>query len=151
MSHAPRRAKPSDGAGIATVYLRSTAKLGFLRRCHGAEDMWHHFTQLHQEQEIWVTVEAGRIAAFLALTPGWIEHLYVHPAQQNKGIGQGLLSIAKQRSEDGLSLWTFQQNAGARKFYEKNDFRPDLVTDGRRNEERLPDIRYIWTNADDTK
>ncbi|PCJ68721.1 MAG: GNAT family N-acetyltransferase [Rhodobiaceae bacterium] len=150
MSHTSRRAKPSDGAGIATVYLRSTAKLGFLRRCHDAEDMWRHFIQLHQEQEIWVTVEAGRIAAFLALTPGWIEHLYVHPAHQNKGIGQGLVSIAKQSSADGLNLWTFQQNAGAQKFYEQNGFRPDLVTDGRRNEERLPDIRYTWTNTNDT-
>lgn len=149
MSSILRRARPSDGAGIATVYLRSTAKLGFLPRRHGAEDMWRHFTQLQQDQEIWITRDAGRVAAFLALTPGWIEHLYVHPAHQNKNIGLNLLDLAKERSDSNLSLWTFQQNSGARKFYERHGFTADLTTDGRRNEEHLPDMRYIWTNRND--
>jgi putative acetyltransferase len=41
-----------------------------------------------------------------------------------------------------LRLWTFQRNAGARRFYERNGFAAVELTDGLGNEEREPDVRY---------
>jgi len=145
-----RRARASDGAGIATCYLRSTAKLGFLRRCHDGEDMWRHFQAVVHNKETWVITHKGRLAAFLALVPAEpaepaeIEHLYVHPAHQGSGLGTQLLDHAKTRLDTGFHLWTFCQNKQARGFYARHGLQIELMTDGRRNEEKLPDMRFVW-------
>ena len=47
-------------------------------------------------------------------------------------------------SAPGLQLWTFQRNAVARHFYERHGFRAAELTDGARNEEVEPDVRYVW-------
>lgn len=141
------RAHSAQGAGIATVYLTATAKLGFLPRRHDGPDMWHHFSALPTQQETWVAKHNGRIAAFLAMSPGWpcwIDHLYVHPSAQNGGLGTALLNQAKRSAPDGLQLWTFRQNRGAQRFYERNGLTIAERTDGRRNEEHLADLRYVW-------
>ncbi len=138
------RARSADGAGIAAVYLSTTAKLGFLPRRHDAADMWHHFATMPTKQETWILRHQGRIAAFLALSPGWIDHLYVHPSAQNDGLGRALLAHAKHVSPSGFQLWTFRLNKGAQKFYERHGLTLAEQTDGRRNEERLADLRYVW-------
>jgi len=139
-----RRARAADGAGIATCYLRSTAKLGFLRRCHDGEDMRRHFQSIVHNNETWVIAQNGQLAAFMALEPTEIEHLYVHPAHQGAGLGTRLLEHAKTRLDTGFRLWTFCQNKQARNFYTRHGLEVELITDGRRNEEKLPDIRFVW-------
>jgi hypothetical protein len=44
-------------------------------------------------------------------------------------------------------LWTFQRNALARRFYEKEGFVAVRETDGSGNEEREPDVLYLWKRA----
>ena len=46
-----------------------------------------------------------------------------------------------------LSLWTFQQNLRARRFYETHGFTIVVETDGQDNEEKLPDVLYRWRRA----
>ena len=57
----------------------------------------------------------------MALSPGWIDQLYVVPARQGRGIGSALVRRALERqAEEGwepLQLWTFQVNTRARAFY----------------------------------
>ena len=43
-----------------------------------------------------------------------------------------------------LSLWTFQRNAAARRFYERQGFTLVEATDGSRNMEKEPDVLYRW-------
>ncbi len=144
MHHDMTRATSTDGAGVATVYLTATAKLGFLPRRHDGWDMWHHFSTMPARQETWIVRADGRVAAFLAISPDWIDHLYVHPLAQNSGLGTALLSQAKTTSPTGFQLWTFQQNKGAQRFYARHGLEVAERTDGRRNEERLADLRYVW-------
>jgi len=54
-----------------------------------------------------------------------------------------LIAIAKQERPDGLKLWTFQANTGARPFYEHHGFAATGSTSGD-NEEGAPDVRYVW-------
>ncbi len=144
IQHNPVRANCADGAGVATVYLTATAKLGFLPRRHDGWDMWHHFSTLPARQETWIVRADGRVAAFLATSPDWVDHLYVHPTAQNRGLGSALLTQAKHILREGFQLWTFQQNTDAQRFYERHGLMIAERTDGRRNEEGLPDIRYVW-------
>ena len=44
----------------------------------------------------------------------------------------------------GLSLWTFQVNGAARRFYERHGFTEVERTDGSHNDEHEPDVRYVW-------
>ncbi len=71
-----------------------------------------------------------------------MDHLYVDPDSQGKGLGSALLAKA-QGTNQRLSLWTFQKNKRARKFYEAKGFRPVKFTDGA-NEEKEPDVLYTW-------
>ena len=95
------------------------------------------------EFSAWSNRTAGiRILGFAA--PGWIEQLYVAPDRLGQGIGSRLVDLAKTRSPDGLTLWTFQVNERARRFYERHGFVAVELTDGSGNEERQPDVRYEW-------
>ena len=43
-----------------------------------------------------------------------------------------------------LRLWVFQENVGARRFYERRGFRLVRETDGAGNEEKEPDALLEW-------
>lgn len=92
-----------------------------------------------------LVAEANHIVVgFVALLSDHIDHLYITTAYQHRGIGDKLLAIAKELHPDGLTLWTFQQNARARRFYEARGFVASEFTDGSHNEEREPDVLYTW-------
>lgn len=92
---------------------------------------------------VWLAVEGDDVVGFLALAPGWVEHLYLDPDRTGEGIGTRLLDHAKAQQPDGLDLWAFQSNTGARRFYERHGFVAVDETDGD-NEEGAPDVRYRW-------
>jgi putative acetyltransferase len=60
--------------------------------------------------------------------------------------GQALLTAAREGVAE-LSLWTFQSNTLARRFYERQGFTLVELTDGAANEERLPDALYRWVRT----
>ena len=97
--------------------------------------------------ETWVAEDDGRIVALMAIAPGHLEQLYVAPDRLGGGIGRQLVDLAKERSPEGLSLWTFQVNERARRFYERNGFVAVEFGDGSTNEEGQPDVRYEWHAA----
>lgn len=57
------------------------------------------------------------------------------------GLGSRLLDVAKTVYLEGLDLWTFAANTGARRFYERHGFVATESTEGD-NEEGSPDVRY---------
>jgi len=105
---------------------------------------------IERHEEVWVAEESGRPLGFLAIDRsqrnGWdvLEKLYVDPDAQNQGVGAALLEHAKALRPDGLVLWVFQKNEGARRFYERHGFRLVKLTDGAENMEREPDALYRW-------
>lgn len=97
--------------------------------------------------EVWVAeTSRGAIVGVLVLNDAWLDQLYVDPDWINQGIGSRLLDIATERRPEGLDLWTFQTNHGARQFYERHGFTPVEITDGD-NEEAAPDVRYQWRQS----
>jgi len=93
--------------------------------------------------EVWGAWTAERLTGFVAFREGWIDHLYVAPGDQARGVGSALLDIAR-RGQSAVRLWTFQRNAPARGFYERRGFTAIEETDGARNDEREPDVLYEW-------
>jgi GNAT superfamily N-acetyltransferase len=76
-----------------------------------------------------------------------VEQLYLAPGCYRQGIGTALLAIAKHHSPNELLLFCFQRNSRARAFYEANGFTAVRFGDGSDNEEREPDIEYVWVGA----
>ena len=106
--------------------------------------------RIRESDEVWLAERDGRLVGFLAvehstnLRADVLERLYVEPAEQGRGIGTALLDKAKELRPDGLHLWVFQKNEGARRFYERHGFHLVKLTDGAANMEREPDALYQW-------
>jgi GNAT superfamily N-acetyltransferase len=118
--------------------------LSFLPELHTAEEDLRFFTERFlPANEVWVADIDGAVAGYIGFDAAWINHLFVAPEFQGRGIGPQLLALAL---ADGRSrrLWTFQQNARARRFYEARGFVLLELTDGAGNEEKTPDALYEW-------
>ena len=94
--------------------------------------------------ETWVAVAEGAVVGLLVLDDGELEQLYLEPSWRGRGLGDRFVALAKERRPDGLGLWTFQVNEAAQRFYERHGFVETERTDGLRNEEKEPDVRYVW-------
>ncbi len=93
--------------------------------------------------DVWVAELDGVIVGQMMLAPGWLQHLYLDPSWMGRGLGERLMSLARQRQPGELQLWAFQSNLGARRFYERHGFDAVEFTDGSGNAERWPDVRYV--------
>jgi ribosomal protein S18 acetylase RimI-like enzyme len=141
-----RRARPADADAVADVHLAATREaMPYLPELHTDSETrdWVRDVVLDRD-DVHVADADGRVVGFVALAGSLLEHLYVEPDAQGRGIGSALLDLAKELSPDGFDLWVFQRNAKARGFYERRGLRLVELTDGAGNEEREPDARYAW-------
>jgi ribosomal protein S18 acetylase RimI-like enzyme len=137
----PLRTGESDT--IAAVYIASFRGLTFLPTLHTDDQIraWIR-DQMVPAHEVWVAEVAGRIVGFAALSGDLLGHIYVHPNEQDRGLGTALFDIVKQERPGGFRLWVFQKNEGARRFYERHGCQLVELTDGSGNEEKEPDALY---------
>ncbi len=88
----------------------------------------------------------AKIVGMLSMGNGTIHNFYIRPGYQNQGIGHRLIEMAKTCSGGELKLWVFEPNEGAIRFYERHGFNTVRKTDGRDNEEKVPDRLMAWRN-----
>ncbi|WP_328559867.1 GNAT family N-acetyltransferase [Streptomyces coelicoflavus] len=142
-----RRASAADARAAADVWLQSfAAALPSVVRPRSDAEVRDYFRHVVVERyETWVAEAAdGAVVGVMVLEGEELSQLYLAPERRGIGIGDRFVALAKQRRADGLSLWTFQVNAPAHRFYERHGFAAVEWTDGTRNEEREPDVRYVW-------
>lgn len=141
-----RPARAEDAPGIAQLHRTSrAAAMPWLAVVHTPqEDLQYFSQQVLPVADVRVAEARGVLAGFAARRDSWLDHLYVAPGFWRGGIG-GLLLDGAMVPAPRLELWTFQRNEGARRFYESRGFRAAEFTDGARNEECEPDVRYVWT------
>jgi ribosomal protein S18 acetylase RimI-like enzyme len=110
------------------------------------EDQDYFRNHILKENQVFVVEGDGKPVAFMAIRDDFIDHLYVHPDYQGRGIGKALLEHARQRSPEHLWLYTLQINGNARAFYERNGFVAEKfgVSPPPENE---PDVEYHWRKS----
>ena len=90
----------------------------------------------------------GELVGLMALSSqpdgSWIDQMSVHPSHVGQRIGTSLLAHALATLPAPIGLYTFQRNAGARRFYERHGFVAVTFTQGEANEERCPDVLYEY-------
>jgi ribosomal protein S18 acetylase RimI-like enzyme len=110
------------------------------------EDQDYFRDHVLKDEKVLVVEMNERPVAFMAIRDDFIDHLYVHPDYQKRGIGQVLLDYARQLSPDHLWLYTLQINKNARSFYEKNGFVAEKFGFSPPPENE-PDVEYHWTRT----
>jgi GNAT superfamily N-acetyltransferase len=148
-----RRAEATDAVAATEVLIASReASIGAIPAfVHSDEEIrrWVQ-TGLIAHCDVWIAeAEDHHALALLVLDEDWIDQLYVRPDAAGLGIGSRLIELAKEQRPDGLQLRTFATNAGAQRFYERHGFVIAEQNDGSANEEKQPDLRYVWLGATD--
>ena len=141
-----RQLGPGDAEAAAPVHrLSFDERLPWLAGLHTPDEDRRFFRdRVLRECTVWGAVAGEALVGIIAFRAEWVDQLYLLPQWQGRGLGGSLLEIAKRR-ERRLSLWTFQRNAGARRFYERHGFTAIELTDGSGNEEREPDVLFRWS------
>jgi ribosomal protein S18 acetylase RimI-like enzyme len=149
-----RPATATDHAGVASTLIESRrAFMPYAPSAHSEPDVrdWVQNVLL-PSGAVTVAMVDGAVAGVLATGSDadyrWIRQLWVVPSLVGHGIGSELLRHALAHLQPPVRLYTFQANAGARRFYERNGFKAIALTDGRDNEERCPDVLFECQSCD---
>jgi GNAT superfamily N-acetyltransferase len=157
-----KRAEVGDGAAVAAVFGAARSEMVYLPALHTPDEDRAFFSDrvVGSVSHDVTVAEASRAAeaedsggagaemvGFCAVYAGWIEHLYVTPAWQGRGIGSALLARVMSKNPGGLSLWVFERNERAAALYTRAGFVVVERTDGLGNEEHVPDLRMRWSGA----
>jgi putative acetyltransferase len=136
---------------LARLHRRTVeVSLPFVPRLHTPEeDSWWFSERLYVANQVWLAEAGDGPEGYIAFRSDFIEHLFIRPESQGARLGLALLEKAREGAAE-LSLWTFQQNVRARRFYERHGFVLVTETDGRDNEEKLPDVLYRWRRPEPT-
>jgi GNAT superfamily N-acetyltransferase len=132
-------------AAIVNDWIDSTE---WLPRVHPHDDVVDYYRDhVLATSDVIVAERSGRVAGYLSLSGEcFVSALYLAREARGQGIGAALVGEAKIRCPAGLTLWTFQANGPARRFYARQGFVEVRRTDGE-NEEGLPDVLLAWVGA----
>ena len=143
-----RPAHEADLDSVAALWLasRRTAGTAIPATIHTDDEVRDWFRDLvFPTAEVWLIGAHLKPEAMMVLSGPSVDQLYVAPGHQRQGHGSRLIRFAQQR-RDALSLWTFEANHTARRFYEKLGFAP-VGPASRENEEGEPALLYRWTKS----
>lgn len=143
-----RPATAEDAAEVAQVYLASHKKyVSCAPLAHTDIEVRRWIkTFLIPTGGVEVAILQGEILGMCATSHdgkyGWINQLYLRPDSVGSGIGAVMLERALTKLDRPVRLYTFQENEGARRFYERHGFKAIEFGDGSGNEEGAPDVLY---------
>jgi GNAT superfamily N-acetyltransferase len=141
----------ADADAAAVVHMASKrAALPGLREPHTDAECRAWMREIFLHESVWLAVDGEAIVGLAARDGEWLTQLYLAPGYTGRGIGQRLLERMLEESPK-LSLWTFQRNVRARRFYERNGFVATRFGDGSGNEEGEPDVCYRLARGNGSK
>jgi ribosomal protein S18 acetylase RimI-like enzyme len=139
--------KPEDFDDITRLWFEAqTVAMPKLMKRMGyqLEDAREYFTRaVVAECQIWVYERDDVPLGFFAIQGELLDRLYVDPAYHRQGIGQALLTKARQLLPKHIWLYTHVENKMARAFYEKNGFVAEKFGVSPEPESE-PDVEYHW-------
>jgi len=142
----PARLDAEADAAMAVQRAALRATLPGLHNPHTADEDRGWIRGVFAQCSVWLATDDDWVVGVLSREGEWVKQLYVAPGRTGLGIGQRLLDAfldeARSASIPVVRLWTFQRNAGARRFYERNRFAAIGFGDGDGNEENEPDVLY---------
>jgi GNAT superfamily N-acetyltransferase len=118
-----RPAATPDFDAVSLIWAQSTMSMdGWSGEVVDAAELRGRIdAKLLDDWRLLVAEDRGRIIGMLAikLQSGWLDHLFVAPTEQGRGVGRALLQRAKQEMPEGFTLRAWKTNLRARCFYER--------------------------------
>jgi len=142
-------ARPRDAGPLARILSEWVRETAWMPDRHTPAEDRRFLTRLIRDSEVLTVRDWRGPQGFLARDGEVIHALYLRPRARGRGHGKRLLDRAKAESAR-LTLWAFQANAAARRFYTREGFAEVEQTDGAGNDEKLPDVRMTWAKAEET-
>ncbi|MEM9577738.1 MAG: GNAT family N-acetyltransferase [Pseudomonadota bacterium] len=139
-------ARPLDAGAVGNVLTVSIRLMRWLPPLHTAAEDIRYAGEMIDAGWVRVARQEGNVIGFIARQETDVHALYLLPDAQGMGVGTALLDDAKSVS-DRLSLWTYEANQRAMRFYRQRGFLEVDRTEGSGNEAGLPDIRFAWTRG----
>lgn len=145
-----RPARPADAPRVASLLIETRAAfMPYAPSAHTDAEVRAWVARvLLPAGGVTVAERSGEVVAAMATSradgQSWVTQMAVDPALVGQGIGSRLLAHAMTSLQPPIRLYTFQANAGARRFYERHGFAAIGFSDGRDNEEHAPDVLYEW-------
>lgn len=143
MSALIRPARQEDGHAVGDILYDFLGNTSWMPKLHSRRKTRAFCDMMVGRGWVTVAVIGNQIVGFLSREGQFIHALYVARGKCGQHIGHQLLRDA-QMQENALELWTFRANEGAQRFYLREGFKEMERSDGQRNDEGLPDIRYRW-------
>lgn len=141
-----RLATADDAAEIAAFY--HDMRLDTVPLVHSVRDVAIWIRDVLVMRGTSYVLDLDGIVGWLDVRDGWVDQLHVRRSRLGQGHGKVLLDHAKALSPNGLKLYAFQVNEGARRFYAREGFTEIAFSDGADNEEGQPDVLLEWTPGD---
>lgn len=139
-------ARTLDAGAVGHILSVSNDAMPWLPRLHSAAEEIMYAGDMIEAGWVRVAKRDGKVVGFIARWEEEVHALYVLPEAQDSGVGTALLDDAKSES-DKLSLWSYQANSSATRFYGLRGFIETARTDGSENDAGLPDIRFEWVKG----
>ncbi len=137
------RARAEEAPALARIMGDWCRDTTWVPNLHTPDQDRQFLGKLIETTTVW-SAHAPDPVGFLSLDGEDVKALYLAPQARGQGIGARLLDQAK-RGHDRLTVWTFQANTGAIRFYLREGFVETNRTDGAGNQEKLPDVHMTWT------
>lgn len=64
------------------------------------EDRWYFREHVFKTCQLWGSFESSQLVGFIAFRESWIDHLYILPSFQRRGIGTALLQVAQEQKQE---------------------------------------------------
>ncbi|MDF0598299.1 GNAT family N-acetyltransferase [Psychromarinibacter halotolerans] len=140
-------ARPRDAARLGRILGDWVRETPWMPRLHSRVEDREHLANLIGRFEVLVARTWRGPRGFLVRDGEKVHAFHVMTAARGKGVGRSLMDTAKTRSSR-LELWCFQQNTRALAFYAREGFAEAERTDGAGNDEKLPDVRLVWSREE---
>ena len=135
-----------DAGPIATILGGWSDEADWMPRLNDQRQLRANARLLLDRTEVTVARHCRHTIGFIAVRCGTVHSLDLAPSARGQGIGRHLLDHAKARHRR-LDLWTFQANTAARRFYARQGFYQNRLTNGEGNDETLPDVHLVWARG----
>lgn len=116
-----RKLEKADIDEVMHIWLESNIKAHFFVPESYWREQYEAVKEMIPKADVLVYETDGEILGFIGLTDDYVAGIFVAERARGEGIGKKLLDAAK-KGRTGLTLYVYEKNVRAVRFYEREGF-----------------------------